>query len=253
MNEQPLEQRPANLRPVKHHGFYWKWHGYQITSWVIWLISLWIFYICLTPAFDKTYMVIFNISIAVLYFVIAVLMIIATSIVPTDKIVFSSIKVRRSGESYEPKEDETYWMYCQAFSRVTSKHWGQWNRWVFNFDHHWKWLNNCIGDKNYPYFISLVVVFWITTLIIFWISISFIAWYHSNSSILNEENLYDYYSINKESEMYTISYWLVWILLLFCWLKLAFSSHLLGFQIYVKSQGMTTYQYVIKKREKKLI
>lgn len=30
-------------------------------------------------------------------------------------------------------------------------------RCVSTFDHHCIWLNNCVGDENYPYFFVLVV------------------------------------------------------------------------------------------------
>jgi len=31
-------------------------------------------------------------------------------------------------------------------------------RCVINFDHHCKWLNNCIGEKNYHAFFRLIIV-----------------------------------------------------------------------------------------------
>jgi palmitoyltransferase len=39
---------------------------------------------------------------------------------------------------------------------MTSKHCGECNRWVGGFDHHCKWLNNCVGGKNYRSFFILI-------------------------------------------------------------------------------------------------
>ena len=54
-----------------------------------------------------------------------------------------------------------YKHFCEIwFSYVSerTKHWGDWNRWVDLFDHHWKWLNNCIGSLNYRSFIALILL-----------------------------------------------------------------------------------------------
>lgn len=150
-------------------------------------------------------------------------------------------QIVKRGEVYNPPEDESYWMYCQAYSRVTSKHCGQCNRWVYNFDHHCKWLNNCIGENNYKYFIMLVILFWLTTLIIFCLSVAYLVGYHTDGS-----------HISKIEKFSVFPYSCSWILCIICFLKIWFSTHLLGFQIYVKSRGMSTYQYVLKKRQRAL-
>lgn len=48
---------------------------------------------------------------------------------------------------------------CDWYVAPKTKHWKVWNRWTKEFDHHWIWLNNCIGYNNYRYFFILLVVY----------------------------------------------------------------------------------------------
>ena len=52
---------------------------------------------------------------------------------------------------------------CDCLVEKTSKHCGDCNKCVDVFDHHCFWLNTCIGRKNYPYFVSLVISVFLMT------------------------------------------------------------------------------------------
>ena len=49
-----------------------------------------------------------------------------------------------------------YIFLCVGFSESTSKHCRTCGKCVQNFDHHCKWLNTCVGKKNYKYFLILM-------------------------------------------------------------------------------------------------
>lgn len=62
-------------------------------------------------------------------------------------------------EGKEALEDESLEYYCDvcdAYVGDRSKHCGDCNRCVELFDHHCKWMNNCVGAKNYWDFLFLI-------------------------------------------------------------------------------------------------
>jgi hypothetical protein len=71
-----------------------------------------------------------------------------------------------------------YWEVWESYVHERTKHWGECNRCAELFDHHCKWLNNCIGAKNYKTFMILIIFVGIAAIVyIFWglifITISF--------------------------------------------------------------------------------
>jgi hypothetical protein len=46
---------------------------------------------------------------------------------------------------------------CDTHVLTTAKHCGACNRCVNDFDHHCRWINNCVGSKNYKEFFRLIV------------------------------------------------------------------------------------------------
>jgi palmitoyltransferase ZDHHC1/11 len=49
--------------------------------------------------------------------------------------------------------------------RDDAKHCGSCNRCVNNFDHHCRWLNNCVGQTNYQSFFRLICSVFVLTLL----------------------------------------------------------------------------------------
>ena len=75
-------------------------------------------------------------------------------------------------ETFDSKNFKFYCEVCEAYVCDSSKHCGQCNRCVNEFDHHCKWLGTCIGGRNYKTFIlflaSLVAALWIVIVESLW-------------------------------------------------------------------------------------
>ena len=197
-------------------------------------------------------MIAFNSVLCFLYLWLILLIVLATAISPTDKVVFITKMAINKNLQFEVHSNESYWIYWQAYSLKISKHWGQWNRCVYKFDHHWKWLNNWIGEANYVYFIMVLIVNLMTNILILIIVAMLIISFHmGNQNIVSNTNIAYFYNTKNKNFLFTWSYMSSWIMLILSIAKWCFSVYILGFQIFVRSKGLTTYKYVLLKRSKK--
>lgn len=132
-----------------------------------------------------------------------------------------------------------------------SKHWGQCDRCVSKFDHHCKWLNNCVGEKNYRYFFLLITFFMIHNIFICGVCFFQIIDFHVekldiSASQLNFEKFYN----SNSGEGLRITSYVFWWILFFVWgAKAITSAQLIVFHIYLKCKNLTTYKYIIIQRK----
>ena len=54
---------------------------------------------------------------------------------------------------------------CATHVHNSAKHCGTCNRCVDGFDHHCRWLNNCVGKANYKLFFRLIIMVFLITLL----------------------------------------------------------------------------------------
>lgn len=142
---------------VRTHGCKYPLHPWQISSWAFYLFDISGYYLVVMVPIkhNSDAWIILTIILTLLFFILGVLDIKSTIVNPTDKIVKMKNIDNQNGKY------QFYWKIWDSHVSDNSKHCGQWNRWVENFDHHWKWLNNWIGEINYRLFILL----WISVLL----------------------------------------------------------------------------------------
>lgn len=135
--------------------------------------------------------------------------------------------------------------FCLKFVDISSKHCKVCNKCVLNFDHHCTVINNCIGGPNYRYFIYLLVsVICQQVCVILFTALFLVNLFKSKMQSIKVSS---YKRLSPEAIAFSN-----FLSLLLNVVILASSLALLIMHAYLKMKGITTYQYIIKKRNNEI-
>ena len=127
---------------------------------------------------------------------------------------------------------------CKIQVDETSKHCISCDKCVVGFDHHCKWLNNCVGRRNYPFFIVCIGSLEPLLLVIF-------AGNAAALGILCTDTQEE--TLGRAGETLTSA--LLGAVLLATFSGLVLNGHLICFHLYLRKHQITTFDYVSQKRK----
>ncbi|XP_045519024.1 palmitoyltransferase ZDHHC11 [Pieris brassicae] len=249
-------QNPQNLRRI--NGFQLPLNFLQLFGWMILIgtgLLSFLFFVEIQPQKHKLAALTIY---AILYGLHIVIHVIAIGLDPSEN------EIRKREITEVPEFDRNLHAHviengrCHLCNIYTSdkktKHCGICNKCVYKFDHHCKWLNNCVGGRNYLAFIGCVItalfisVFTLSLCVVdlvifFTYPLSFEA---SVSYSINCTSTNVFYIQNCKSSIFFILFLIIYLVCSFvitCALL-----HLLCFHAYITILGISTYEYIIKNK-----
>merc|ERR1711959_310172 len=226
---------PPPARNVRRHGFHSPYDTLQMLSWDITVLLAGSFCLLLAPMLSQPWDIVATAAYLALLCVVLGSGFVCGRRDPIDPYVLCS---------EEELVGVTGLLKCGACcSRVNklSRHCLICDKCVVDFDHHCKWLNNCIGAANYRYFLGLIASTALLISVQLAVSASLFIKYSIDWDTL-QEDVRTFY-INLDANTY---FGLVCFNIVLGIPSLALVTHLVGFHIYLSYHQLTTYNYVMK-------
>ncbi|XP_070186289.1 palmitoyltransferase ZDHHC11-like isoform X2 [Littorina saxatilis] len=249
----------------RRNGWSLPLHLLQLGGWLAVLYFMFIYFTTMVPALPAHWQPAAYIVNGLMALAIMVTMVTATTINPADPAVLGKMvkTVGRLDRSKHPHAILNQHCYlCQVNVGPKSKHCRACNKCIAEFDHHCKWLNNCVGGRNYKWFLSSLVAAALGTLLIVIVGLlEFVAYFVDKDQrdilhpyiVLKEENrgndtaqfLVVYQTVSAEGWLTVTG-----ITTVLAVVTLLLLSHLLFFHVWLWYKGLTTYEYIVRLREK---
>ncbi|OMJ82976.1 hypothetical protein SteCoe_16187 [Stentor coeruleus] len=219
---------------MRKNGFNLPLHPLQVFLWLIILYQIATNEISVIPALEYPQKIVCGVLYHLSLLIVFVFGFLASFINPTDEV--SKLALVLPGKNPLPVCN-----LCKSNVSKTSKHCGPCERCVDGFDHHCVWLNNCVGRKNYKHFFISLAGLFMNSGIVVTFALSLLIDYTKNKKEIEE--------IIHERE--NIKAWIAQVIILFGYgvISLLLSGNLLFFHIWLKWKGLTTFDYLMKRRK----
>jgi len=136
-------------------------------------------------------------------------------------------------------ELETKWCdTCDIYRPIRTSHCGICNNCVENFDHHCPWVGNCIGKRNYRYYLLFIVSASVICLYVIALCVAHI--------ILNTNASDKHSRSDRVKDGFAASYYFALLLPIYAVAGLGFVGGLSGFHCYLVGHGMSTNEFIKK-------
>ncbi|GFR74217.1 palmitoyltransferase [Elysia marginata] len=155
--------------------------------------------------------------------------------------------------------DETVSIKWTVEKSKKSKHCSACNKCVSGFDHHCRWLNNCVGDRNYKCFFATLIFAILASLTVASVGmLIFVAHFTDKDSGEILQSYKDALETNSSAKLAILSedvadavYLAVdLVTVMLALVAFGFLVHLTQFHVWLMYKKMSTYDFIVMHREK---
>lgn len=281
-----LAPHSGNLGPnqwYRRNGFALPLHPFQIVAWFLLMVFILLYFTTLIPnVIDPTSRTVLIVLMSVSLAIHIISHCVSSAINPADYNVLNKNFKGRMATFDRSKHkhviENQYCYICETKVGAKSKHCSACNKCIGEFDHHCKWLNNCVGVRNYWWFVVCVMSALASSLFIFGVGIHLLVDHirllaslkaaaeankpnctdcpldmsHFNKTHnLPQPTLHqltERYLLNLSVD-YSIYLFLLIVSIVLSFLATALLTHLLAFHIFLWYKKMSTYEYIVSKRD----
>lgn len=251
------------------NGFQKPLHYQQVIIWILLVVFAIICFCILIPTLHTSIQPLMYGVVCGLYFIHIVSHIVAVVIDPCDPNLLhmsrNVIVPEFDRSKFSHVIENGYCNLCNIYIiNNKTKHCSICNKCIEKFDHHCKWLNHCIGARNYNGFIICILSALITCIIILLMCITELFLYFFNPTYLNlnswtHSSKWIHVYHNSNSSNFDFDNFLyntplndqIFLCIIFVQCVLTFIItilllHLCVFHFYISYLGLTTYEYIKK-------
>lgn len=224
----------------------------QIGAWAAIIVLAILHYMIQIPFYEGALFIVVLVIVSVLVVLTVATKIILEVYPQHDPVVFRTDLPRLDQDDLVPEnapEGTEPCVFCRRFVQLGCKHCSVCDKCVPGFDHHCRWLNSCVGAKNYRLFATFMCSAWLGMAWITAFSLyTIVLMLRDIKSFKARMRTRAYHSPDRAFPALVV---FNFVSLIVACLGICALGKLIYFHVYLHLTHQTTYEHIVKKREKK--